>query len=57
MWSQQIEENRFAEKQNKVIAAQEGKTGATEEELLRQWQNRMEALKRSPTGDASKGSV
>lgn len=54
--SQQIAENSFAEKQNKVIASQEGKTGATEEELLRQWQNRMEALKRSPTGDNSKDS-
>ncbi|MBC8139617.1 MAG: DNA primase [Fibrella sp.] len=55
--SQQIEENSFAEKQNNFIAGQEGKAGAAEEELLRQWQNRMEALKRSPTGgDGSKAS-
>ncbi|MBC7804915.1 MAG: hypothetical protein H7145_02075, partial [Akkermansiaceae bacterium] len=55
--SQQIEENRSAQKQNKVIAGQEGKSGASEEELLRQWQNSMEALKRAPTGDSgSKGS-
>ena len=52
--SQQVEENSFAEKQNKEIGLQEGKNEGAEEELLRQWQKTMETLKRNRSGDASK---
>ncbi len=54
--SQRIEENSLAEKQNKDVTPQEGKGGDSEEELLRQWQNRMEALKRTRPENAAKDS-
>ncbi len=50
--SQQIEESSFAQKQNKDISPEAGKTPAADEERLRQWQQTMETLKRARTGGA-----
>ncbi|MBC8141358.1 MAG: DNA primase [Armatimonadetes bacterium] len=50
--SQQIEESSFAQKQNKDISTEAGKTPAADEERLRQWQQTMETLKRARTGGA-----
>ena len=65
--SQQIEERAAerasgnqsgtAQKQNKDIAPQAGKSGASDEELLRQWQTNMEVLKRGRGGDTPKPSM
>ena len=52
--SQQFEESTSAQKQNDNFSQEAGKTPAADEELLRQWQITMEALKRGRSGGADK---